>query len=69
VPGVHVHHGERDASRPERLLGQRQHDDRVLTAGEQQGGPLEFGGDLAHDVNGLGLEHVELGHLVIRTHG
>jgi hypothetical protein len=68
VPGVHVHHRERDPGRPERLLRQRQHHDRVLAAGEQQHRPLELGGDLAHDVDGLGLEHVELGQLVIRTH-
>jgi hypothetical protein len=33
-----------------------QHDDRVLAAGEQQHRPLELGGDLADDVDGLGLE-------------
>ena len=60
VPGVDVHDGERDLRRPERLLGQPQHDDRVLAAGEQQHRPLELGGDLAEDVDGLGFEQVEL---------
>jgi hypothetical protein len=64
VPGVDVHHRERHAGGPERLLGQVQHDDRVLAAGEQQHGPLELGGDLADDVDGLGFDvHPDLLHL------
>jgi hypothetical protein len=55
VAGVDVHHRERDAGRPERLLGQVQHDDGVLAAREQQHRALELGGDLADDVDGLGL--------------
>ena len=51
----------------ERPLGQREHDDRVLAAGEQQHRPLELGRHLAHDVDGLGLEHVELGQQVVGT--
>jgi len=54
---------------PERLFGQGQHHDRVLAAGEQQHRPLELGPDLAHDMDGLGLEDIELRHLIIRTHG
>ena len=60
VPGVHVHHRERDRRRPERLLGQAQQHDRVLAAAEQQHGPLELGGDLADDVDRLGLEDVQV---------
>ncbi len=46
--------------RPERLLGQAQQHDRVLAAGEQQHRPLELGGDLAHDVDRLGLERTQM---------
>ena len=63
-PGVDVHEREREAAGPERLLGQAQQHDRVLAAAEQQDGPLELGGDLAHDVDGLALERVEVGELV-----
>ena len=58
VPGVHVHDGERDVRGTERLLGEREHHDGVLAAGEQQRGPLELRGDLTHDVDRLGLEDV-----------
>ena len=67
VPGVHVHHREREPRGPERALGQGQHHDRVLAAGEQQHRPLELGCDLADDVYRLGLEHVELRKLVVGT--
>ena len=49
--------------RAERLLGQAQQHDRVLAAAEQQHRPLELGGDLAHDVDRLGLERVQVGQL------
>ena len=45
---------------PERLLGEPQQHDRVLAAGEEQHRPLALGGDLAHDVDRLGLELVEV---------
>ena len=48
---------------PEGLLGQAQQHDRVLAAAEQQHGALELGGDLAHDVDGLGLEGLQVGQL------
>ena len=54
--------------RPERLLGQAQHHDRVLAAGEQQHRPLELGRDLADDVDRLGLELVEVGQHVRLGH-
>ena len=60
VPGVDVHEREREARRAERLLGQAQQDDRVLAAAEEQDRPLELGGDLAHDVDGLGLEGLQV---------
>ena len=56
VAGVDVHHRERDARRPERPVGEVEHDDGVLAAGEQQHGPLALGGDLADDRDRLVLE-------------
>ena len=56
VAGVDVHDREGDAGRPEGLLGQTQHHDRVLAAREEQHGTLALGGDLADDVDSLGLE-------------
>jgi len=56
VARVDVHHRERNPGRPERLLGQAQHHDRILAAREQQAGPLQFGSDLADDVNALSLK-------------
>jgi len=46
-------------------LGEPQHDQRVLAAGEQQHRPFELRGDLAEDVDGLGLQHLELGEPVV----
>ena len=63
VAGVDVHEREREARRAEGLLGQAQQDDRVLAAAEQQDGALQLGGHLAHDVDGLGLEDLEVGQL------
>ena len=60
VPRVDVHEREREARRAERLLGQAQQHDRVLAAAEQQHRLLELGGDLAHDVDRLGLEGLEV---------
>ena len=60
VPGVDVHDREREPSRPEGLLGEPQQHDRVLAAGEEQHRALALGGDLAHDVDRLGLELVEV---------
>ena len=64
VAGVHVHEREREAARPEGLLGQAQQDDRVLAAREQQDRALELGGDLAHDEHGLRLEGAQVAYLV-----
>ena len=46
VAGVDVHHRERDAGRPERPVGEVQHDHGVLAAREQQHRALALGGDL-----------------------
>jgi hypothetical protein len=55
-----VHDRERELPGPEGLLGEPEQDDRVLAAGEQQYRPLELRRDLAEDVDGLGLELVEV---------
>src|SRR3954467_520360 len=60
VPGVDVHDRERELRRAEGFLREPQQHDRVLAAREEQHGPLALGGDLAHDVDRLGLELVEM---------
>src|SRR3954447_1017818 len=60
VSRVDVHDRERELRRAERLLGEPEQHDRVLAAGKEQHGPLSLGGDLAHDVNRLRLELVEM---------
>src|SRR5690606_37363666 len=67
VPGVDVHQRERDLRRPERLLGEPEHDDRVLAPGEEQDGAFELGGDLTEDVDRLRLERPEVGELVVHN--
>src|SRR6478736_3786538 len=61
VPGVDVHEREREPRGAERLLGQPQQHDRVLAAAEQQHRLLELGRDLAHHVDRLGLERLQVG--------
>jgi hypothetical protein len=68
VPGVDVHHRERDPGRVERLLREPEHHDRVLAAGEQQHRTLELGGHLAEDVDRFGLQRLQLGQLVVPAH-
>ena len=68
VPGVDVHHRERQSGRREGLDRQVQHDDRVLAAGEQQYRPFELGGHLADDVDRLGLERAQVAQLVLPRH-
>ena len=60
VAGVHVHEGERDLRGVERLLGDAEHDDRVLAAAEQEARALELCSHLAHDVDRLGLDGIEV---------
>ena len=60
VAGVDVHHRERERRRTEGLLGDPEQHDRVLAAREQEHRPLELGGDLAHHVDRLGLQLLEL---------
>src|SRR3954471_18042418 len=67
VAGVDVHEREREQRRAERLLGQAQQHDRVLAAAEQQHRLGQLGGDLAHDVDRLGLEGLQVRQLV-RAH-
>jgi hypothetical protein len=61
VAGVDVQDRERERAGAERLDRELEQDERVLAAGEQQHRPLELGGHLAHDVDRLRLEAVELG--------
>ena len=63
VAGVDVHEREREARRAKGLLGQAQQHDRVLATAEEQDRALELGGHLAHDVDGLGLQDLEVGEL------
>ena len=63
VTGVDVHEREREPAGAEGLLGEPQQDDRVLAAREEEHRPLELRGDLAHDVDRLGLERVEVGEM------
>ncbi len=65
VPGVDVHDRERELAGAEGLLGEAQQHDRVLAAAEEQHGALELGGHLTEDVDGLGLEGLEVGQLVV----
>src|SRR4051794_15972757 len=68
LAGVDVHDREGHRRRPEGLHGEVQHDDRVLAAGEQQSGLLDRRRDLADDVDGLGLQHLEVAHLICDAH-
>ena len=65
VAGVDVHDRERQPTGPKRLQRQMQHHDRVLAAGEQQDRTLELGGDLASDVDRLGLQRAQMAELVL----
>ncbi len=60
VAGVDVHQREGKLARAESLFGDAQHADRVLATGEQQHRVGTLAGDLAHDVDGLGFEPVEV---------
>ncbi len=56
VPGVDVHHRERDAGGEERPLGEVQHHHRVLASGEEQHRPLALARHLADDRDRFVLE-------------
>jgi hypothetical protein len=62
--GIHVHHGERDPGRGERLARDIEHHDGVLAAREQEARPLHLGGHLAEDVDALRLEVPQVAHHV-----
>ena len=68
VAGVDVDDRERNAGRPERLLGQAEHHAGVLASGEEQTWALELGRDLADDVDRLGLERQQVRQAVIDGH-
>ena len=63
VARVDVHHRERELAGPEGLLREAQEHDRVLAAGKEQHRALELGRELAHDVDRLRLELVEVGEV------
>ena len=65
VAGVDLQDRERDLGRVEGLLGQPEHDDGVLAAGEHQNRLLELRRDLAEDVDRLRFQLVELTQLVV----
>src|SRR3954466_15492508 len=67
VARVHMHQRERERRRAEGLLGEAQQHDRVLAGAEQQHGLGQLGRHLAHDVDRLGFEDVEMCQLV-RAH-
>ena len=60
MPGVDVEQRHREVRRPKCFFGEPQQADRIFAAGEQQSGPLEFGRDFAHDVDGFGFEILEM---------
>ena len=60
VGGVDVQEGERDGSRVERLLRQADHYRRILTDAVQHHRTLEFGGDLADNVNAFRFERLQV---------
>ena len=60
VAGVDVQQRKREASRAKRLFGQAQQHQRILAAGEEQGGIAALARDLAQDVDRLGFEPGEV---------
>jgi hypothetical protein len=60
VSGVYVHDRKREPSGTKRLLGHAQEDGGVLAAREQQHRALELRRHFAHDVDGLGLQRVQV---------
>jgi hypothetical protein len=64
VAGLDVEERHRQVGRPEGLFGEAQEADGILAAGEEQRGPLELGRHLAHDVDGFGLQVLEMVKMV-----
>src|SRR5262249_38046715 len=65
LPGrIDVQQGEGEPAGVERLLRQAQHDGGVLADRVEHHRPLELGGDLADDVDALGLEQFQMGQVV-----
>ncbi len=69
VTGVDVEYREGDLPRLEGLRRQVQQDGGVLTAAEEQDGPLRLGGDLADDEDGQRLEQVQVAQRVAEGSG
>ena len=65
VAGIDVEQRHRQVGGPEGLFGEPQETDGVLAAGEQQRRAFEFAGDLAHDMDGLGFEVLEVVEMVV----
>ena len=65
LPGrIDVQQREGQPSGVERLLRQPQHDGGVFADRVEHHRPLELGGDLADDVDALGLEYFQMGQVV-----
>ena len=60
VTGRHVEERHRNVRGAEGLLGKTEQTDRVLAAGEEDGGTLKLRGDLAHDVDRLRLKVIQV---------
>jgi hypothetical protein len=60
VPGVDVHHRERELAGAKRLLGEAQEHNRILAAAEQQHGALKLGRHLTKDVDRLGFQRLQV---------
>ena len=58
--GVHVHQRERKLVRIERLLGQPEHDRRVLADRVEHHGVLELRNHLSEDMDALGLQLLQM---------
>ena len=68
MAGVNVEQRHRDVRRAERLFRQTQQANGILAAGEQQGGPLKFRRDFAHDVNRFRFQILQMVQMVA-VHG
>ena len=60
MTGRHVQEGHRYVGGAEGFLGEAEQADGILSTREEDGGPLKLRGDLAHDVDRLGLEVVQM---------
>jgi hypothetical protein len=56
-----------DGFLPKGFFGALEHDQRVLAAGEQQGGALKGGGDFAQDEDGFFFQRIQVGVAWLRA--